>query len=160
MIGFRHAAAAAVFTLALTATGAARAGDAEDQAAMARLLGGLGQTYNTTKSPTVVTIPYHGKTIGDFRIIAAFQNNLAVIFTNPMKKGSFVETTDSFRKMARMNHEFDTVKIGVDDDGDFFVRADMSLTYATPAEFREVVKQVAASTDEAYQSMAPYRTGK
>lgn len=157
--GWRRLTAVAGMAGALAIAGAARAGEAEDTATIKHLLESAHIAYKPTKSATVYTADYNGKTMGAMKVIIAVQGDLVVIFTNPMKKGQFATSQEALMKMARMNHELDFVKVEIDDDGDFAVRADID-SGATPAQFKRVVDQVAASTDEAYQGMAPYRIGK
>ena len=154
--GWRRVGAVAVLAGTLAVAGAARAGEAEDAATIKHLLESAHITYKPTKSPTVFTADYTGKTIGSMKVIIAVQGDLVVIFTNPMRKGQFATSQEALYKMARMNHEFDFVKVEIDDDGDFAVRADID-SGATPAQFKRICDQVAASTNEAYETMAPYR---
>jgi hypothetical protein len=51
--------------------------------------------------------------------------------------------------MMKANGDFDYVKIGFDQDGDIFVRADIPPS-ADLASFKAVVEQVAAAADEFY----------
>ncbi len=48
----------------------------------------------------------------------------------------------------KFNHHVDRVKIGLDDDGDTFVRVDLSLRLLDAQEFKLNVEQVAAGADE------------
>lgn len=155
MIRITQAAAAAVFALALVAGGPAAAGEAEDSAALTRLATASGVTYKTTKSPTVITIDYTGKKVASIKVIAAAQDDLIVIFTNPIKKAALSVSNAALMRMARLNHELDYVKVGIDDDGDLFVRADIPIG-STPAQFKEITRQVAASTDEVYEAISAF----
>ena len=155
-MGWRRVGAAVGVALAMSA-GAARAGQAEDAAKLKQLLSATGLPYKDTTSPSVVTMAYTGKSLANFRVIAAAQDSLIVVFTNPMKKGSFAETVPSLYKMARLNHELDSVKVEIDDDGDLAVRIDMPIN-AGPDQFKSAVAQVAAATDEVYKAMIPYQT--
>lgn len=158
--GRRRVGAAVGLAAAMAvAAGGAWAGPAEDAAALKRVLDGSGVAYKATKSPSVVTMDYTGKSLANVRVIAAAEGELIVVFTNPMRKGGFVETVPSLYQIARLNHQLDYVKVEIDDDGDLAVRVDMPVG-ASPAQFKSLVTQVAAATDEVYAAMIPYRTGK
>jgi len=56
----------------------------------------------------------------------------------------------------KFNHRVDRVKIGLDDDGDTFVRVDLSLRVLDAQEFKLNVEQVAAGADEVFAGIQTF----
>jgi len=48
------------------------------------------------------------------------------------------------------------VKIGIDNDGDAFVRTDISIRILDKDALKAVIEQVAAAAEETYAAMKPY----
>jgi hypothetical protein len=57
--------------------------------------------------------------------------------------------------LLRANSSFDRVKIGFDDDGDLVVRTDLSLRILDLQELKDNAEQVAAASNELYETIAP-----
>jgi len=137
-----------------SATAAAPAAD-PNTAKVAQLLQGSDYEF-TKKTASVWVIPKQGKSLGDFKVIGANEGDLLVIFVIIAEKAHMKMSLDLATRMLKMNHEFDQVKIGIDDDGDAFVRADMSIRVLDEEAFKASVEQVAAAADEAYAGIKPY----
>ena len=61
-------------------------------------------------------------------------------------------------KLLKLNGELDRVKIGIDGEGDTFVRIDLSVRRMDEEEMKENIEQVAAATDVVYAAIKPYVT--
>ncbi|MGE5625340.1 MAG: YbjN domain-containing protein [Bacillota bacterium] len=120
-----------------------------------RLLKASGYDY-VSKSDTVWYITKHGDKLGDFRVIGANQDDLLVVFVIVAKKADIELDLDLAKKMLSLNHELDQVKVGIDDDGDAFVRTDISIRILDQEAFKATVEQVAAAAEETYGAMQPY----
>jgi len=116
-----------------------------------------GVTFKTTKSDVVWTVPYTSKTHPAFNVIVSTGQNLVVIFAFPMRKAEFSDTYAGLHALLAANHDLDMVKIGIDGDGDIFVRTDQFVDNLTPASLKEAIRQVAASDEELIDKLAPYR---
>jgi len=56
----------------------------------------------------------------------------------------------------RTNHEYDFTKIGLDKDGDMFVRIDTTLRLLDAAELKSVIDQVANASNELYPKVSAW----
>lgn len=119
-----------------------------------QLLGSSGYEF-TQKTDTVWVVPYHGKSLKNFTVILAVQDDLLVTFVNPATKAQMSLTPDFMQKLLSFNHTLDRVKIGLDADGDLFVRVDSTVRILDVEELKAVVEQVAAATDEIYKDISP-----
>ena len=135
------------------------ADDVANATRLQTLLTQAGYEIHTTSDKTVVWIPFTGKNLAQYKVIAASgDDGLDVIFVVVAGKSQFAMTPDLARMMLRLNHTLDRVKVGIDDDGDAFVRVDSSIRVMDQAEVKSEVDQVAAAADEVYADMKPYFT--
>lgn len=102
------------------------------------------------KSDTVWAVSYHGKSLKQYRVVIAVENDLMVVFVTVAPKAQLPMTTDFMLTLLRLNNTFDRVKIGLDHDGDLFVREDSSVRILDAQEFKEILDQVSATADETY----------
>lgn len=157
---YSRAACGALFSLlfALPGWGAGQPEQAladPNSAKVLRLLKASGYEY-TQKSDTVWYIVKHGDDLGDFKVIGANEGDLLVVFVTVATKAHMEMDMDLASKMLSLNHTLDQVKIGIDDDGDAFVRTDISIRILDQQSFKEVVNQVAAAAEETYTTIKPY----
>jgi hypothetical protein len=115
--------------------------------------------YTSTKvNDNVWTIDFNGKQLPRFKVVLSAsgkdKDGIFVIFANPADKARLPSTSNFLTLLLRANHDFDYVKIGIDGDGDAFVRADIPDS-ADGNYFRSVLEQVAAATDQLYGRMKP-----
>ena len=54
-------------------------------------------------------------------------------------------------QLLRQNNDLDYVKIGLDKDGDLFVRAELRVTHLTSDDFSQTVRQVIAGGNRVYE---------
>jgi hypothetical protein len=147
-----------VLALVLTfAPAPARAQEQATNANAARIQQMLTQSglQFTRHRDTVWSLKFNGKSLAEFRVILAVKGELLVTFTNPVRKAQIPLTSDFLFKLARFNHTLDYVKVGLDDDGDLFVRTDSNPRALDLAEFKAMISQVSAATDEVYSSVNP-----
>jgi hypothetical protein len=128
---------------------------ATDQAKLSQLLKGSGYQF-TQKTDSVWAIDLDGKSLGNYKLIGASEQGMLVMFVIIATKAELNLNQDLAYKMLKLNHEFDRVKVGIDDDGDAFVRVDLSIRTLDEEEFKLNVEQVANSADEAYADIKPY----
>ena len=55
-----------------------------------------------------------------------------------------------------MNYQYDTVKIGFDDDDDAYVRIDQRLRIVDVQEFNHIIDQVSMAADTLHTELKPY----
>ncbi len=132
-------------------------GQGENSAKIASLLETLGYTYSKV-SNNVWSVPFEGKVLKDFDLIVTAHEDLLVLFVLVTKKGDMRVTPELMQKMLRLNADLDRVKVGIDKDGDAFVRVDMSTRVLDSREFKANVDQVGAAADEVFKAIKPFTT--
>jgi hypothetical protein len=132
---------------------------AQCQAAISKLTSMLtadGYTYYSTNSPTVFTVHLQRDHMQKIKLIMALGDDAAdpsaslVVFVTVVQRYRLPTDTEFRRKLLAMNHTFDSVKIGFDNDGDLSVRIDTSFRVIDASLLRAVIDQVAAASDEVY----------
>lgn len=144
----------ALFALGIGPTSAA-AQDKAPSSKVLQLLEDSGYAYSKA-SATVWTIPFEGKVLSKFKVITSTQQDILVVFVVVAEKKEFKLTPELMQKLLGMNSDLDRVKIGIDSDGDAFVRIDLSLRVLDTQEFKANIEQVAAAADEVYAAMKPF----
>ena len=124
-------------------------------ARVVQLLEDSGYKY-TKKSATVWTIDFTGKTLKSFKVILATQDDLLVTFVVVARKKDIQISSEFMMKLLNFNHQLDRVKIGIDEDGDLFVRSDINIRILDKTEFKDNIEQVAAATNEVYDGVKSY----
>ena len=106
-----------------------------------------------THSSEVWSITFSRESLKDFRVVIATNKELVVMFVIVAKKAQMDITSEFMHTLLRFNHQFDQVKIGLDDDGDLFVRTDSTCRLLDVAELKANIEQVASSANEVHQSV-------
>jgi hypothetical protein len=123
-------------------------------AKVARLLERSGYKYEKPKADANVwKIKFTGKSLPSFDVILASQDDLLVTFVIVAQKKNLQLTPALMQKLLGYNHNIDQVKVGIDDDGDLFVRSDQHIRVLDDREFKDIVEQVAAAADEVYSGV-------
>lgn len=109
----------------------------------------------TKVSDALWTIPYKGKSFDDFNVSLATvpETELFVMFVIVAEKKNLRISQDLLYKLLRYNLSADQVKVGVDDDGNLMVRADVNGRTMDLKEFNDTLDQVAGATDEVYEQI-------
>ena len=108
----------------------------------------------TQKTDTVWSADFKGKSLSAFRLVVAVQDDVMVTFVTVAEKPRIPLSVDFMHKLLRFNSTLDRVKIGLDDDGDLFVRCDASVRILDAKELAAIVDQVSAAADEVYKGVA------
>jgi len=150
-------ALAASLALSVLPFASAQKPSKQTQASVAKMLELLPKSGYQFKqySPVVWGVDFEGKAIGNIRVIMVAQENIVVIFAIIAKKAEIPLTAEFLQTMLKCNHKFDRVKVGLDEDGDAFVRTDTSSRVLDGEEFKAIVEQVAAAANEAYELIKP-----
>ena len=113
--------------------------------------------YKFTKiKDNVWTIDYTGKSLPKFKVIVTTGPDLVVMFVTLIPRDNFQLTSEAMYRILRVNHRLDRIKSGIDNDGDVFVRIDMSDRVLDLKEFKLNVEQLAASSDETYGDLKQF----
>jgi hypothetical protein len=153
---FLSLCSAALITAAAISTHALAPQDnSATQAKIAALLEKSGYKFAKVDS-NVWTIPFNGKAMGEFRLFVTSTSDLVLIGAVVAEKDSLRLTADAMRTLLQKAHELDRVKVGIDNDGDVFVRAEVSARVFDLVELKAVTEQVAAAADEVRAAIKPY----
>jgi hypothetical protein len=113
--------------------------------------------YNyTTHNPTTWSIDLNRKHLGKAKVILSAGSDILVTFVIVAKKAAIQKTSQMMDALLTANHDYDYAKIGLDKDGDMFVRIDMPLHSVDPDELKQIIDQVANASDEVYAKVAPW----
>jgi Putative bacterial sensory transduction regulator len=122
---------------------------------MDALLKQTGYDY-TTHNPTTWSIDRTKKNLGKMRVILSKGEDILVTFVIVAKKAQIQKTPQLMEALLTANHDYDYTKIGLDKDGDMFVRIDMPLRTVDATELKSIIDQVANASDEVYVKVAPW----
>jgi len=120
---------------------------------MDAMLKQTGYTYNT-HNPTTWSIDLTRKNLGKVRVILSTGSDILVTFVIVAKKAQIQKTPQLMDRLLTANHDYDYTKIGLDKDGDLFVRIDMPLRTIDATELKSIIDQVANASDEIYAKVA------
>jgi hypothetical protein len=127
-------------------------------AKIAQLLDQSGYTY-TKAGANVWTVKFKGKALSDFNVLIAGNESLLVVSVDVAEKKNLKgNSPEMMYKLLKFNFVADFVKIGLDDDDDLFVRADLTTRTLDLQELKDVVDQVAVAADQVYTTVRPFMT--
>jgi hypothetical protein len=124
-------------------------------ARLAQLLDKSGYKF-TKAADNVWIVPFMGKSMGHFPVFVTSVEGLVVTAAVVAKKDSLSLTPEAMQKLLHLAHNLDRVKIGLDDDGDLFVRTEVTARTYDDAELKADFEQVAAAADEIRAAINPY----
>lgn len=93
---------------------------------------------------------------GEFKVVVTVKSGMLIVFVTVEQKARMRRTPELDQKLLKMNHDYDFVKIGIDDDDDAFVRIDSHLRLVDSAELDEMIAQVSRVTDTVYLALKPF----
>jgi hypothetical protein len=108
----------------------------------------------TTHNANTWSIDFERTKLGKFKVILSTGNDIVVTFAILAKKANINKTTKMMETLLGANHEYDYVKVGLDKDGDMFVRIDTQIRTIDAKELKEVINQVANASEEVYIKVA------
>ena len=112
-----------------------------------------GYTYKTHNA-TTWSIDFERKTIGKFKVILSTGTDILVTFAILAKKANINKSPRMVDVLLAANHEYDYVKVGLDKDGDLFVRIDDWIPTLNARRLKDTINQVANASDEIYGKVA------
>jgi len=122
-------------------------------ASMDAMLKDTGYGYNTHNA-TTWSIDLNRKHLGKTKVILSTGSDILVTFVIVAKKAAIQKTPQMMDALLTANHDYDYTKIGLDKDGDMFVRIDMPLRSVDSKELKSIIDQVANASDEVYAKVA------
>lgn len=162
LIRLAIATGAAVIGIVATSSGLQAQTSPAAEARVSALLTAGNIKFTKLSSPKNVawTINRRGTERGEFQVVATVKSDLLIVFVTVEQKARIQRTPELDQKLLNMSHKFDLAKIGIDDDGDVFVRIDNHLRLLDSAALVEVVEQVSRVADIVYLALKPYLTPK
>ncbi len=121
----------------------------------ARLLNESGHKF-TKVSDAVWTVPFSGETQKNITVVASVSDEILVVFSVIAEKKSLNPTPELMQKLLQANSEYDYVKIGIDKDGDLFVRIDLTIRVMDKDELKMNLDQLAAVADAIHAAVKPH----
>lgn len=121
----------------------------------ARLMNDSGFTY-TKASETVWTVPFEGKALKNITVAASVSDDVLTVFAIVAEKKNVKATPEMMKKLLGLNEQLDRVKIGLDKEGDVFVRIDLSIRILDKQELKENLDQVAAAANDVFAALKPF----
>jgi hypothetical protein len=109
-----------------------------------------------THNATTWSIELERKNLGKVRVILSTGSDILVTFAILAKKANINKTLKLMDTLLSANHEYDYVKVGLDKDGDMFVRIDTPLRTLDAPELKAVVNQVANASDEVFAKVSGF----
>jgi len=122
---------------------------------VARVINETGLSF-TKASESVWTVPYQGKARKDIIVVASVTGDLITLFSVVAEKKDLKPSPEMLQKLLKFNADFDRVKVGIDKDGDVFVRIDLSIRVLDKDELTVNVDQVAAAADDIFKGLKPH----
>lgn len=104
----------------------------------------------------VWTIKRTGESLKEFDVIFIVKNGVLVTFVTVAPKANLKRTPELLEKMLKMNYQYDSVKIGFDDDDDAYVRIDQRLRIVDVQEFNQIIDQVSLAADTLHAELKPF----
>jgi len=124
-----------------------------DNARLEQMLKSTGFNYKTHNANTW-SIEFERKTLGKFRVIISTGSEIVVTFAILAKKANINKTPRMIETLLTANHEYDYTKVGLDKDGDLFVRIDTRSRLIDSRELKDVIDQVANASEEVFVKVA------
>lgn len=122
---------------------------------VARVINETGLSF-TKASDSVWTVPYQGKARKDIIVVASVTGDLITLFSVVAEKKDLKPSPEMLQKLLKFNADFDRVKVGIDKDGDVFVRIDLSIRVLDKDEMTVNADQVAAAADDIFKGLKPH----
>ncbi len=92
---------------------------------------------------SLAVIPYGGENIESFQVLVQKVSDLYIIYTNLSEAIPGKLTEAQYKYLLQRNDEFDLIKIGLADEGTFYLRGDLYRSTATTAILKRIITQVA-----------------
>jgi hypothetical protein len=143
----------AALCAAFMVIGAAPVRAQQDSARIEQMLKETGFKF-TTHNPTTWSIDFDRKNLGKFKVIMSTGSDILVTFAILAKKANINKSPKMMDTLLSANHEYDYVKVGLDKDGDMFVRIDTLMRTLDSRALKDVINQVANASEEVFIKIA------
>lgn len=120
-----------------------------------QMLEDSGHVYGKA-ADNVWSVKFRGNTLDDIAVITIGHDGLLILVAVVAEKKDFKASPELLMKLVRLNDDYDRIKVGIDKDGDLFVRVDLTLRVTDSQEFKMNVEQVSAAADEISAATKPF----
>lgn len=132
------------------------AADKAAQAKVVQLLEASGQAYAKAKEGVWV-VKFKGNQLPEISVVTIYSQGMLIFVSTAAEKAEIKSSPEMLQKLLTLNDDLDRVKVGVDsEDGDVFVRIDLSLRVVDQQEFNANLDQISAAVDETYAALKPF----
>jgi hypothetical protein len=129
--------------------------DPQTVAKLVQILERSGYTYKKA-ADNVWLVNFKGDSLADINVILTSAEGLIVMSVVVAEKSAMRVTPEMMRKLLKLTHEIDRVKIGFDNDDDLFVRSEVNARLFDLEEFKSDMQQVAAASDKVHAAIKPF----
>jgi hypothetical protein len=113
--------------------------------------------YQSKQYPPVAwTIDRTGSSLKSFRVILGVTGDMLIIGVSVAQKAKLRMTPEFVQLLLSFNNTLDRVKVGIDNDGDLFVRTETTIRIMDVQELKVQVEQVALSADKVYEKSSAF----
>ena len=110
----------------------------------------------TKAADNVWLVKSKGNALQDFNTLVATNEGVVVIGVVMANKKDFKMSQDLLFKILKLNHDYDFVKIGFDNDDDLFVRLERKVRTLDLEEFKACYSEVTVASDRLYTEIKPF----
>ena len=149
------AAFLALLVACCVAAGSLRAQTGADGDRVKRLLDATGLKYNAHNA-TTWSVDFDSDKLGKTKVIVSVGKDIVVTFVIVARKAGVQKTPQFADTLLTANHEYDYTKVGLDNDGDLFVRIDTPLRLIDAPQLKDNINQTFRASEELFSKVAPF----
>ncbi len=98
-----------------------------------------------------LSIPREGGLQG--MLLIAQEGELGILGTVVQTKAKLSLSAELMTRLLQMNNEIEFAKVGLDSDGDLFIRAELRMNTLTEEEFKATVKNLTEASAKVYAAL-------
>ena len=129
--------------------------DPQTVARLAGILERSGYTYRKA-ADNIWVVNFKGTSLAEINVFVTSAEGLIVMGSVVAEKSAMQVNAEMMRKLLKLAHDIDRVKIGFDSDDDLFVRSEVSARLFDLEEFKSYMQQLSAGTDKIHAAIKPY----
>lgn len=109
---------------------------------LTKVLNGTGLPFEMLNDSAAI-IPYQGENIATYEVLVQKVSDLYIVYTNLSEVMPEKLNETQYKYLLKLNDHFDIVKIGLAEDGIFYLRADLYKSTASTPILERIISQVA-----------------
>lgn len=111
-----------------------------------KILAGTALPYQM-KNDSLAIIPYTGEHLEDYNVVVQTISDLYIVYVDLSETLPGKLSESQYKYLLQRNDYFDLIKIGLAENGTFYLRADVFKTSATSIILKRIISQVANVTN-------------